>query len=160
MAVATDATNARAFRPEMAAQLGTSTKRPGWDLETEQKIGNGEMLAHSLGWFSIGLGMVELLATERLARWLGAEDRTDLIRAYGIREIGTGIAVLSKRRPAEGIWARVAGDGLDLSTLATGLVPRNRNRGNVAIAMAAVAGVTALDVLCGIQLSTRKRLQD
>lgn len=157
MATATDPRE-RVFRPEMAGSVGTSTERPGWDLETEQQIGDGETLATALGWFSIGLGLTELLATESLARWLGAEDRQDVIRLYGVREIGTGVGILTQRRPAEWLWARVAGDALDLGTLAAGLGEDNPKRGNVMIAMAAVAGVTALDVLCGQQLSkSRKR---
>lgn len=152
MTTATDPRE-RAFRPEMAGAVGTSTERPGWDLQTEQQIGNGETLAGALGWFSIGLGLTELLATERLARWLGAEQREDLIRLYGVREIGTGIGILTQRRPAEWVWARVAGDALDLGTLASGLSGRNPRRNNVVIALAAVAGVTVLDVLCGRQLS-------
>jgi hypothetical protein len=47
----------------------------------------------------------------------------------------------------------VAGDGLDLATLATALEGRNPQKGNVGIAMAAVAGVTALDVYCAQTLS-------
>lgn len=157
MAIATEPRE-RAFRPEMAGVVGTSTERPGWNLETEQQIGNGEMLATALGWFSIGLGLTELLAAEGLARWLGAEEREDLIRLYGVREIGTGVGILTQRRPAEWVWARVAGDALDLGTLASGLSERNPQRGNVLIAIAAVAGVTVLDVLCGQQLSkSRKR---
>ena len=40
-------------------------------------------LAEGLGWLSIGLGMVELLAGRALGRALGREDRSELLRAYG-----------------------------------------------------------------------------
>ena len=145
---------ARAFRPEMAESVGSGTGTPGWDLSTERRVDDGQTLANALGWFSIGLGMYEVLAPRHLARFLGS-DQTEVIQAYGVREIATGIGILMRRRPAEWVWGRVAGDALDLATLATGLDGDNPRRGNVAFAMAAVAGVTALDVLCATQLSRR-----
>ena len=46
--------------------------------------GDGPLaLAQGLGWFSIGLGVAELVAPEQLARFLGMEEHTKLIRAYG-----------------------------------------------------------------------------
>lgn len=149
-----ETTQSRAFRPEMAEQVGSRTQTPGWDLATERRIDDGQTLANGLGWFSIGLGLYEILAPRHLARFLGS-DRTDLIQAYGLREIGTGIGILTNRRPTEWVWGRVAGDALDLATLATGLDGDNPRRGNVALAMAAVAGVAALDVMCATQLSRR-----
>ncbi|TCZ55590.1 cyclase dehydrase [Roseicella aquatilis] len=115
--------------------------------------------AKGLGWFSIGLGLVEVLAPHALARGLGLRGKEQLIASYGAREIATGIGILSSRDPTPWIWGRVAGDALDLGTLATGLDGHNRERGNVGIALAAVAGVTLLDVLCGRALSARRRGQ-
>src|SRR5262249_43727830 len=60
-----------------------------------------------------------------------------------------------KRDAAPWLWARVAGDGLDLAMLAGATAGRNRGRG-VALALAAVAGVTALDVICAQELSRRR----
>lgn len=142
-----------AFSPEQAPFLGTGTRQPGWDLETERRADDGRTLANALGWFSLGLGAAEMLAPRALQRWLGVEGRTALVQGYGMREIGTGIGILSERRPAEWMWGRVAGDVLDLATLSTALTPRNPRRRNVLLAMGAVAGVMALDVLCARQLS-------
>lgn len=149
-----ETTRERAFRPEMAASVGSDTRTPGWNLEVERRIDDGRTLANALGWFSIGLGLYEILAPRHLARFLGS-DRTEVIQAYGLREIGTGIGILTDRRPTEWVWGRVAGDALDLATLATGLDDENPRRGNVVFAMAAVAGVAALDVLCATQLGKR-----
>jgi hypothetical protein len=110
-------------------------------------------LAQGLGWFSIGLGLAEAVAPERLARFLGMEGSAQLIRLYGIREIVTGVGILAQRDPVPGLWARVGGDALDLATLAPGLGPGNRQRQNVALALAAVAGVMVLDVVCARALS-------
>jgi hypothetical protein len=111
-----------------------------------------DSLARGLGWFSIALGAAEVLAPGRLARALGMEDREGVIRAYGLREIATGVAILSSDDPAPWVWARVAGDALDMATLAPGLDADNPRRGNVCLALTAVAGVGALDVICGRRL--------
>jgi hypothetical protein len=114
-------------------------------------------LAQGLGWFSIGLGVAELVAPGNLARFLGMEERAELIRAYGVREIVTGVGILSQEDPMPWMWGRVGGDALDLGTLATGLGRDNPQRGNVGLALAAVTGVTALDVLCARALGTSRK---
>ena len=146
-------TRARAFRPEMAEFVGSGTETPGWNLDTERRIDDGRTLADGIGWFSIGLGLYEVLAPRQLGRWLGMEDRSALLQAYGVREIVKGVGILRNRRPTGWMWGRVAGDVLDLATLAPGLDDDNPKRGNVALAMGAVAGVTLLDLLCARQLS-------
>ena len=143
---------AAAFTPDQAPYLGTGTRQPGWDLDTERRVDDGQSLANFLGWFSIGLGAAELLAPDALERFLGVDDRERLIQAYGVREIGKGIGILTNRRPAGWMWGRVAGDVLDLATLATALTPDNPRKRNVLLAMGAVAGVMALDVICARQL--------
>jgi hypothetical protein len=113
-----------------------------------------DALARGLGVFSIGLGLWEVLAPRSLTRMLGMEGNEGLVRAYGMREIAAGIGILASEDPTGWIWGRVAGDGLDIATLVTGLEGDNPKRTNVALALAAVAGVTALDVYCGQQLSS------
>ena len=109
-------------------------------------VGAADRLAKGLGWFSIGLGLVELLAPRRVTRALGMEGNEVLIQAYGAREIGAGIMSLSVDKQL-GLWSRVAGDGIDIATLMTGLRHDNPKRDNVSIALAAVIGVTILDVV-------------
>ena len=71
-------------------------------------------LAKGLGWFSIGLGMTELLCPRVIAKISGVPNsRTGLIRLYGLREIASGIAIFSQKEPAAGMWSRVGGDALD-----------------------------------------------
>ena len=112
-----------------------------------------DRLARGLGWFSLALGLVEVVAARRLARELGMRRQEDLVRAYGAREIATGLGILAARDPTPWIWGRVGGDALDLATLTAGYDRRNPRRDNVALALAAVAGVTALDVVCAQALS-------
>jgi uncharacterized membrane protein len=55
-------------------------------------------------------------------------------------------------KPAAAMWSRVAGDVLDVATLAVA-APSSRNKGALALATANVLGVTALDVYCAQELS-------
>jgi hypothetical protein len=118
-------------------------------------------LATGLGCFSIGLGIYELIAPRHFTRTLGLQGKEDLVRAFGVREIAKGIGILTSQRPSPWLWARVAGDALDLAALSGGLDERNPKRRNVELALAAVAGVTALDVLAAqgtAQAETRRRV--
>lgn len=121
-------------------------------------------VANGLGWFSIALGVLELLAPRPLGRAFGLGRRPGLIRAYGAREIATGVGILVSKRPAPWIVARVAGDALDIGTLAPRLRTR-RYRRNAAIALGAVAGVTTLDIanasaLCAGERRARQPRRD
>lgn len=111
-------------------------------------MNGGMALARALGWFSIGLGAVELLAPERVRGVLGAEWGNGLVRAYGLREIAAGVGILASENPRPWILARVAGDVLDVATLAPGLRADNGRRGAVSAALCAVAAATIADVAC------------
>lgn len=105
-----------------------------------------EAMAKGLGWFSIALGVAEMLAPKATAQATGVQVGKNLLQAYGAREIATGVGLLTSKDPQPWLWARVAGDALDLATLATDLVSNSGKRRNTALAMVAVMGVTALDV--------------
>ena len=115
-------------------------------------------LALGLGWFSVGLGLAEVIAPTGLARLIGLsddEERRSLLRAMGARELATGIGILSVSRPGGWLWARVAGDLLDLALLGTAFASRRSDPGRLAAATASVAGVTALDLMCASQHTRR-----
>ena len=117
---------------------------------------NKERIANGLGWFSIGLGLTELVAPGKVAELIGVRDKNGsraLLRIYGVREIAAGIGILSRSRPAGWMWSRVAGDVVDLTSLGTAMASRRANRTRLGTATAAVLGVTALDVLCARQLT-------
>lgn len=115
-------------------------------------------LARGLGWFSIGLGLAELLAPRAVGRWTGVHHPA-LLQAYGVRELVCGVGILSSDRPTGWLAARVAGDALDLATLAETVFETPEDRQRAAVAAAAVAGVMVLDVLCCSQLSAAAALE-
>jgi hypothetical protein len=80
----------------------------------------------------------------------------NVIRAYGAREIATGLAILTSHNPEPWIWARVAGDIADMATVATGLQQDNTRREANVVALGALAAVTALDVACARSLNLEK----
>src|SRR5947209_10102577 len=88
----------------------------------------GIKLARGLGWFSIGLGLAEVLAPHAMADLTGVRSPA-LLRAYGLREIICGIGILGSARPAGWLWGRVAGDALDLATLLAAAAGADGERG-------------------------------
>ena len=120
-----------------------------------QTNGNQDRLAHSLGWFSIGLGLTQLLAPRWLERQIGIQkDRTGLMRALGAREAATGLLALSQDQPTPSIWGRVAGDAMDLALLGAALKSPENRKNRLAVAIAMVLGVTALDFACARMLES------
>lgn len=117
------------------------------------KHGGGHTFARSLGWMSIGLGIAELLGPHKLSHSLGHPSQDQLVKAYGLREIATGLGILTSRNPAPWIWGRVAGDALDLATLSPALKRDNPQRAVAMSAAAFVLGATAIDLLCAIRES-------
>jgi uncharacterized membrane protein len=124
----------------------------------DNEQGRGEQLAVGLGWFSIGLGLAELAAPDALARFIGLRDTSNtrsILRAYGAREVGNGIAILMQPDNPMWLWSRVGGDTLDLASLASAGRHDGADTRRLGAAAAAIAGVTALDVICAQQLSAR-----
>jgi hypothetical protein len=106
----------------------------------------GSSLARGLGWFSVALGAVELLAPRAVARATGIRMSPALMRLYGLREIACGIGILASRDPSPFLAARLGGDALDLITVAG--APHSALRGARRRRIGAivnVASVTALD---------------
>lgn len=120
---------------------------------------NAHELSRALGFFSIGLGLAELLAPRRLAESIGIHDDHDnLIRGLGARELASGLAILSGTHTKESVWSRVAGDAMDLGLMAAALNSDRTDRRRLSAAMLAVASVTALDVFTSVRLSRGPRI--
>jgi uncharacterized membrane protein len=134
-----------------------ATTRQYQQIADERRGTGGEGLADFLGYFSLGLGLAELVAPTLMSRLIGVkhpDDRTrSTMRLMGVREIGHGISILSKQQPTEALWGRVAGDALDLVLLGRTLANPDNDRGRTIFAAANVLAVTALDVMAAKQLS-------
>jgi uncharacterized membrane protein len=105
---------------------------------------NGQ-LNQALGWFSVGLGVVELLAPDSLTRMIGAGKHTNVVRLCGARELISGVALLSQRAPAAAAFSRVAGDAMDLALLGAAFRSPDAQPQRLMAATTAVLGVAALD---------------
>jgi hypothetical protein len=125
--------------PSARASPWTNGMRPNGHLY--------DRVTSGLGWFSLGLGFAELLAPRKVAAWTGLPDQPLVLRALGLREITSGVGILSTRRRRPWLWSRVAGDAMDLALLGAALKSQESNRARVAAAAAAVAGVTAVDAI-------------
>lgn len=104
-------------------------------------------LARGLGWFSIALGVAELVMPRTVARVCGIQADPGLVQMYGVREIATGIGILFARDPRPWLWGRVAGNVMNASTLAAQTDTRDAQSVlRSGVALASVAAITTLDV--------------
>ena len=111
---------------------------------------------HSIaGIESIHTDVLGELMPHRVTRNLGLDVSPSLIRLFGAREIGAGLAVLTYPDNPAPVWGRVAGDVLDVAVLGTALGQGNRRRGAAVAATLAVLAITALDVACAASLQHR-----
>lgn len=108
----------------------------------------GETLVPILGWFSLGLGLAEIAAPKKVAKLAGLSNGRGVVKAFGVREVISGFAVLAAPVAKYGLWARVAGDLLDLAVVGKGLAESEslKRRRRLKTAAAAILGITALDL--------------
>jgi hypothetical protein len=116
--------------------------------------GSAGRMAGGLGWFSIGLGLFEIAAARPIARSLGLRGQENLVRAYGVREIATGLGLLASPNRRPWVLGRLAGDALDLALLAAGA--RRGNPMSLTLALTSVLGATVLDMVCAEALRTEE----
>lgn len=121
-------------------------------------LSSADRFARLLGWFSIGLGVVEMARSRQVTSSLGMRGKESWVRGFGMREIGAGILCLSVDKRV-GVWSRVVGDGIDLIALSGGLRRRNPRRQNVKTAMGAVLAITAVDLAVAAALSRKSNGQ-
>jgi len=129
-------------------------------METLHHDRTAERLAVGLGWFSLGLGAVEIAAPGAIARVCGIRrngSANGTIQAFGAREIAAGVAVLMQPDRAAWLWTRVAGDAVDLAGLGRAMAYPETDRRRAIFATASVAGVTALDILGAVRLARAGR---
>ena len=151
---------------DISSERGSSTGQTierldnGHGAGLAQRNSRAVRSAMGLGWFSLALGATQLLAPQAIARMTGARAHRQtfaMLRLLGVREVATGIGILSKARPGLWLWGRVAGDAMDLALLGGMLGSRKRERARTLTSIASVLGVTVLDVASAVRCSREER---
>jgi uncharacterized membrane protein len=121
-------------------------------------------LARGLGVLSLAVGVPQIASPAGVARAIGTTPRPDVqeaITSVGVRELTTAAGLLTRiGSTPTWLWARVAGDVMDLALLGRALRDRSgrhRGRGRTVAATAAVAGVTALDLMAARRAGRGRR---
>jgi uncharacterized membrane protein len=143
-------------RSETAAQPAVRQSRSGTAgvRDADARMGRG------LGWISIGLGLAEIVAPQTVAQMIGVQPHPVLLRLLGVREVVSGVGLLTQPEAQGWRWARVAGDALDLALLGGSAVQEGSDRRRIARAAMAVIGVTAVDVAAGVRSRARTAKAD
>jgi uncharacterized membrane protein len=124
---------------------------PGMPRSGEHISRADRRIARGLGWFSLGLGIPQVLMPGRVNKLAGLENtlfKRQLMRMMGLREITAGIGIFgSQPKPAEWLWARSAGDVVDLMLLQSAFRNPANRKGRLLFATANVIGITAADIV-------------
>ncbi|MFN8593194.1 MAG: SRPBCC family protein [Thermomicrobiales bacterium] len=115
-----------------------------------------DTLLRSIGFFSLGLGLAQLFAPQRVANLIGLEDGGNGMRLIGLREIAAGAGILIKSNHPAWFWLRIGGDIMDLAILNAANDGRAARPERIALAKAAVAGIAALDALAASKSDGRE----
>ena len=104
-------------------------------------------------------GLKIQLLRDREAEIAGIEPTPDnmrLMRTMGMRELTSGVGILTQPVPDKWLWGRVVGDVIDLALLGVAMGRNDGDRGKTLGATLAVLGVTGLDLLAAKQLSHKR----
>lgn len=118
------------------------------------------VLGRALGWLSLGLGLGALFAPRTLSMAIGIPKSEALLRVAGARELLAGAGLLTQRDPGPWLWARVAGDMMDLAVvgIGTAAAPGSSRRRRGVTALGIIAAVTAVDLVASLQVSRQAAL--
>jgi len=125
--------------------------------QAAEKAMNGtvEKRGRALGWMSLGLGVAHVAAPNVVRRVSGVDDSPTsraMVPLVGSRELVQAAGLLTSRRTGPWVWTRVAGDAMDLTSLAVALAHRDgRRRRRLVGVTTAIIGITAIDVLTAVQ---------
>ncbi len=147
--------------PDMSRQPRALADMPeGSHYEATDDGSTSRGLSTFLGLFSVGLGMAQLVSPGSVARLCGIADdeqNRSAMRALGLRELTSGMGILSQPHRPEWVWSRVAGDMMDLALLGRVLTRDENERQRTSAATAAVVGVTALDIVVARRLQQEQQ---
>jgi hypothetical protein len=122
-----------------------------------------ESAACALGWTSLGIGLTELLAPDRVQQMMGLDHERKhrgILQVLGLREILHGVGLLTagrnKAKITTGLWARVAGDVLDGALLGAAAMKTRRPAG-VAAVSAMVLPVAIADMVYAVDAQRQQQ---
>jgi uncharacterized membrane protein len=146
-------------RARSQSDFGTAVRgrRPG--REAWSGTPRDDPYAMLLGWFSVGLGALEVLAPSTVARAIGVRPTpmwNGVLRFFGVRELANGAGILANPTSKEWVGMRVGGDALDLATLGVALTQSVAPARTLAAA-ALVLGATVLDLFGTERLAERRK---
>ena len=98
---------------------------------------SSKMMARGVGWLSIGVGLVALVAPPRIGGLVGYVEKPALLRLVGVRDLCIGAGLLGPGTGRHWHWARAASDGLDATIIAVNLVGGGTSRGRAMVGIAA-----------------------
>ena len=130
----------------------SSTYKDAWTADPRPRAlpAGGDSLAKGLGLFSLALGVAQIAAPRRMGNLIGIYDtrrNRDTMLAIGLRELASGLGILTRSEPGGWLQARAGGDVMDLALLGRAYRTEPRDSNRLAFAIVAVAGVLALDVM-------------
>jgi uncharacterized membrane protein len=138
----------------------STSAQASWSPERQQPARRAfDPLPRGLGWASAGLGIPSLMAPRWFNRFIGVGEspRHQAITAVvGVRELASAAGLLTSENP-EWLWARVAGDLMDLGLLGAALANHDgKGLRRTVAATVAIAGITGLDLYAAVTRSRRK----
>jgi hypothetical protein len=113
-----------------------------------------DQIAKGLGYFSVVLGLADLVAARAVCRAADLEGHEGLVRVCGGRELATGVAILRSHDATPWVWGRVAGDAIDIATVAAGA--KHLKSTKTLALLAVLAAVTGVDLFCAVRLAGEK----
>jgi uncharacterized membrane protein len=151
------------YDPNRSLTYERHGKPPAWaevvGVGASQGAAREARLGAFLAWFSIGLGVAQLLAPRAVARATGLPNWPLLLRAVGARELACGVGLLARPRSALWRWSRVAGDTMDVALIGAAVFAPGGQRRRLAATAALAAGIMALDLRAGASRRVRPSAQ-
>ena len=124
-------------------------------LLTRPTLGNhrqpAQKIARALGWFTLGLGVTEMVAPRAVANFVGRSWRPSETRLMGLRKVLAGVGTITGAQWTGRSWARVGGNLLELARSRKSKPPVTKMRRSstavcAAVAVGALAGAAIINV--------------
>lgn len=123
--------------------------------EIEPGSNGSDRMSRAIGWSSLGIGTAQLAAPSAIAGAIGLLPGTRVAaatRVMGLANLAIGTGIIMRPQLGSRMWARFAGDALGLGLLVWALRGERASGRRLAGALAASAGLLAIDALAARRL--------